>query len=82
MFASFLKETLRDDNIQISDPKDPGKFKTISVEELLRKGDVDTSLLQLWLTSMANNPDTLLQVFDKVVKVAKDKKRIKVIQKV
>lgn len=61
--------------------KPTGKMKTVSIEQVIKKAPKDVSLAQRWVTSMADNPDALLQIFDKVVKIAKDEKRQKVIQK-
>ena len=78
-FIEFLKPFVGE-NITIADKDNPGKFKTVALENLVKEGGVDTTFMQYWLSSMADNPDTMLQIFDKIVKIAKDEKRIRTIE--
>lgn len=84
-FLEYLKPFIGENiTIRDTDPvtgKPIGKMKTVSIAEVLKKSPKDVSLAQRWLTSMADNPDALLQIFDKIVKMAKDEKRLKVIEK-
>lgn len=78
LFAKFLAQFIGD-TVEIADPDNPGKFKKVSIEELMKKSDVDLSWAQRFLATMADTPDTLLQAFDKIIKDAKHQKRLKVI---
>lgn len=85
-FLEFLKPFVGE-NIKIReiDPKTnkfTGKMKTVSIAKVLTESSKDISLAQKWLSSVADNPDAFLQIFDYVVKKAKDEKRQRVITKV
>ena len=56
-----------------------GKMVKTTIEHIIKNSDSDVTLLQQWLTSMADNPDILLQMFDKVYKTKIHEKRSKVI---
>lgn len=79
-FLEFLKPFVGE-NIIIADESRPGKFKTVSIKSIIESSKSDVTLMQRWFTSMADNPDALLQIFDKVVKRQKDEHRIKTIEK-
>lgn len=64
----FMGETM-----QVSDGK--GGLTTITIRELVQKSGRDITTMQRWFTTMADNPDGLLQAFDKVVKVQKNEQR-------
>lgn len=72
--ASFIGET-----VEVADPNNPGKFKRISIEELIKDADVDITWMQKMLATMADVPNTLLQAFDKIIKDKKHQKRVKTI---
>lgn len=78
LFAKFLAQFIGD-TLEIADPDNPGKFKKVTVEDLMKESDVDLSWAQRWLATMADTPDTLLQAFDKIIKDAKHQKNLKVI---
>lgn len=59
---------------------DDGSIKPL--EEVLTDNDFDISEFDRWLTSMGNSSSILLQLFDKAVKNAKDKIRLKTIHNV
>lgn len=85
-FLEFLKPFVGE-NIKIRDidPKTnkfTGKMKTVSIAKVLKESPKDITLAQRWLSSVADNPDAFLQIFDYVVKKTKDMKRQKVIAKV
>lgn len=79
-FLNFLKPFVGE-NIKIADPKNKGKMKIVSIKTILQESASDISMMQRYFSSMADNPDGVLQIFDKVVKRAKDEKRIRVIEK-
>jgi hypothetical protein len=79
-FVEFLKPFVGE-NISIKDPNNPGKLKKVSIKSVIESSQSDVTTLQAWLTTMADNPDGLLQIFDKVVKIKKDEKRLNVINK-
>lgn len=84
-FLEFLKPFVGE-NIKIRDidPKTnkfTGKMKTVSIAKVLKESSKDVSFAQKWLSSVADNPDAFLQIFDHIVKQAKDIKRQKVIEK-
>ena len=79
-FLEFLKPFVGE-NIRIADENRPGKFKTVSIRSILESSKSDVTLMQRWFTSIADNPDALLQIFDKVVKRQKDEHRIRTIEK-
>ena len=84
-FLEFLKPFVGE-NIKIRDidPKTnkfTGKMKTVSIATVLKESSKDVSLAQKWFSSVADNPDAFLQIFDHVVKKTKDIKRQKVIAK-
>ena len=57
-----------------------GKLVRTSIRDVLEKAPKDSNLVQTFFVSAANNPDTLLQMFDKVVKLSNDEKRRQVIE--
>lgn len=76
-FVTFLKPFVGE-NIKIVDEK--GKVQTVPISKIIQESKGDVTLMQRWFTSMADNPDALLQVFDYVVKKAKDLHRTKTIE--
>ena len=76
-FAEFLKPFLGE-NIVVPFGEYAGTV--MSVEALLKTAHSDISFMDRWLDSMADSSDTLLQLFDSVVKKAKDIARIKTIK--
>lgn len=79
LFAKFLSQYIGE-TIEVADPDNKGKFKTITVDQLLKESDVDINWAQKMLNTMADAPNTLLQAFDQVYKQEKHKKRLKVIE--
>lgn len=82
-FVEFLKPFIGD-NITIVEGggwKTKGTDKEVSIEKILKESPTDVTMLQRFFNSIADNPNALLQVFDKVIKIAKDEKRQKVIAK-
>lgn len=77
MFAEFLRPFFGDDIVV---PFGRDKNKVISVESLLRQSDRDISFSDRWLDSMADSSDLLLQLFDAVVKRARDTARVKFLE--
>lgn len=81
-FVEFLKPFIGE-NIEIREMDKNGRFtgkmKVVSVREVVEQSSSDVTLAQRWLTSMADNPDAMLQIFDFVVKKKKDEKRRNVI---
>lgn len=75
-FVEFLKPFVGE-SIMVRN-KD-GKMVKTTIEHIIKNSDSDVTLLQQWLTSMADNPDILLQMFDKVYKIKIHEKRSKVI---
>lgn len=75
-FGNFLKPFMGN-NIVI--PFGENKGKTIAVEELIKEANSDITFMDRWLDSMADSSDTLLQLFDKAVKQAKDNARMQTI---
>lgn len=75
-FAEFLKPFFGD---EITVPFGKNAGTTISVESLLSEAQSDISFMDRWLDSMADSSDLLLQLFDTVVKKAKDSARLKTI---
>lgn len=75
-FAEFLKPFFGDE-VVIPFGKNAGT--TISIESLLSEAQSDISFMDRWLDSMADSSDLLLQLFDTVVKKAKDSARLKTI---
>lgn len=65
-FVDFVKLYVNEDDIMIKN-KDGELVKT-SIEYVLKNAASDTTFLQYWLTSMADNPDILLQIFNKIYK--------------
>lgn len=79
-FLNFLKPFVGE-NIKITDPNNKGKLMTVSIREVLENKTGDVTIMQRWFSSMADNPDALLQIFDKVVKIQKDAARLRTIEK-
>lgn len=84
-FADYLKDFVGD-NIKVREVDEKsGKFTDrmieVSIESLIRKAPKDATIAQRWLTTMADNPDAFLQIYAKVVGIAKHEKRLKVISK-
>ncbi len=78
-FIKFLKPFVGE-NIKIVDPK-TGEEKEVAIAKVLSESPSDVSFMQQYFSTMADNPNAVLQIFDKVVKIAKDKKRQRVIEK-
>lgn len=75
-FADFLKPFISENILQV-------KLQEAGVEtleELLEKSQKDISFFDLWLDSMAESSDFILQVLDDVVKKQKDSIRLKTIK--
>lgn len=73
MFVEFLKPFWGEDLII---PFGKNKGKKITLEDLVRHADKDISFTDRWLDSMSASSDLLLQMFDAVVKKAKDNTRL------
>lgn len=71
-FAEFLSPFLGE-NIKVPFGKYAGTV--ISVEQLLKEAQQDISIMDMWLDSMADSSDVLLQLIDAAVKSAKDEAR-------
>ena len=78
-FVKFLKPFIGE-NIKIVDPK-TGEEKEVAIAKILSESPSDVTFMQQYFSTMADNPNAALQVFDKVVKIVKDKKRQRVIEK-
>lgn len=78
-FVKFLKPFVGE-NIKIVDTK-TGEEKEIAIAKALTEAPSDVTFMQQYFSTMADNPNAALQIFDKVVKIAKDKKRQRVIEK-
>lgn len=76
-FVAFLMPFMGE-TMEISDGK--GGLKTVSLKEVVEKSGRDITTLQRLFTTMADNPDGLLQAFDKVVKVQKAEQRLNTIE--
>lgn len=82
LFLEFLKPFVGESITIYVKENGKGRVpKQVSIKELMETAEGDVTFLQRWLNSMADNPNALLQIFDKVVKIAKDEKRLKVISK-
>lgn len=75
-FVAFLTPFMGE-TMEISDGK--GGLKTVTLREVVEKSGRDITTLQRLFTTMADNPDGLLQAFDKVVKVQKNEQRLNTI---
>lgn len=71
-FIEFLKPFIGQ-NIKVPFGKDKGKV--ISIEELMERAPGDISFMDMWLDSMADSADTMLQLFNSVVQKANDTAR-------
>lgn len=78
-FIKFLKPFVGE-NIKIVDHK-TGEEREVAISKVLSESPSDVSFMQQYFSTMADNPNATLQIFDKVVKIAKDKKRQRVIEK-
>lgn len=76
-FVAFLMPFMGE-TMEISDGK--GGLKTVSLKEVVEKSGRDITTLQRLFTTMADNPDGLLQAFDKVVKIQKAEQRLNTIE--
>ena len=76
-FVSFLVPFMGE-TMEISDGK--GGLKTVPLKEVVEKSGRDITMMQRLFTTMADNPDGLLQAFDKVVKVQKAEQRLNTIE--
>lgn len=78
-FVKFLKPFVGE-NIKVVD-QETGEEKEIAIAKALTESPSDVTFMQQYFSTMADNPNAALQIFDKVVKIAKDKKRQRVIEK-
>ena len=76
-FVAFLTPFMGE-TMEISDGK--GGLKEVSIKEVVEKSGRDITTMQRLFTTMADNPDGLLQAFDKVVKVQKNEQRLNTIE--
>lgn len=76
-FIEFLRPFLGQ-NIKVPFGKDKGKV--ISIDELIKRAPGDISFMDMWLDSMADSADTMLQLFASVVQKANDAARENSIQ--
>ena len=83
-FLEFLKPFVGENIKIIEDRKGwagRGTDREVSIEYVLKNAPSDVTMMQKLFNSIADNPNALLQIFDKVIKKAKDEKRLKVIEK-
>lgn len=78
-FAAFLTPFF---GKEVVVPWGKNKGKVMTVESLLDEADSDIGFMDLWLDSMANSSDLILQLFDAAVKAAKDKARLKALERI
>lgn len=76
-FLEFLKPFIGE-NIKLKD--DNGIYREFSIAKLIEEASYDTNIITTYFSSMADNPNALLQVYDKIVKRQKDIHRIKTIE--
>lgn len=57
------------------------RMQLVNVESILDSAPKDVSWIQRWLTSAADNPDTFIQTYAKIVSDQKHKQRLTVIEK-
>lgn len=76
-FAEFLKPFFGE---EITVPIGKKAGEKITIESLLWEASGDISFVDLWLDSMANSSDLLLQTFDAAVKDRNDKARLESIE--
>lgn len=77
-FVDFVKLYVNEDDIMIKN-KD-GKLVKTSIEYVIKNAASDTTSLQYWLTTMADNPDILLQIFNKIYKKQITEKNLNTIE--
>lgn len=78
-FIKFLETWMGSKTVEVADPDNPGRFKTITIEELVNNMDVDLDWADKMLATMADTPDTLLQILDSIIKKVKHEKRLSMI---
>lgn len=72
LFIQYIEETLGKETVDFI-KKECGGEKAI--EALLMGSPNDISMMDLWLDSMRDSSNTMLQIFDRLVKTANDKAR-------
>lgn len=72
-FASFLEEFYGSTEMAVSDRD--GGLKKITIRDMLKRSDKDITLSQKLFTTMANNPDGVLQLFDAIVRAQRNIQR-------
>ena len=78
-FAKFMEPFIGTE-VKIPDPKKPGKYKTVPIEAYIEGDMKDIGLFATWLSTMADQPNLFLQMFDKVYKNKITEKRLKSIE--
>lgn len=78
-FIKFVQPFIGE-NIKIVD-SETGEEREVAIAKVLSESPGDVSFMQQYFSTMADNPNATLQIFDKIVKIAKDKKRQRVIEK-
>lgn len=76
-FINFIRP-ITGDTVLIPDPYHKGQMKSVSVEEAFERG-IDPGSIVTWVNSMADSPDIVLQILDKVYKNAVDNNRQRLI---
>jgi len=77
LFADFLKLYVGD---SISVPLGNNKDKTYTINQLLTMAETDIGFFDRWLDSMADSSEPILKIFDHVVKISKNKARLRTIE--
>lgn len=67
-FAKFISDFTGNDIIEFM--RD-GEKKQVSVKEMLDASDSDISMVDMWLDSMADSSDPIIQIYDNIVKKQK-----------
>lgn len=71
-FVAFIKPFIGD-TLEISDGN--GGLKKVSIEHVVKHADRDISTIEHLFTTIADNPDGLIKIFGKIVKVQKSLQR-------
>jgi hypothetical protein len=77
-FINFIKPIVGE-TIRIPNPEDRSKMMEVPLSRVLERAEYDSTFMQAYFTTLADNPDAFLQIIDKVYKRAMDLKRLKAI---
>lgn len=80
-FSDFIGNNIKIREVNEETGEFTGKLVEVSLDKVLSEAPKDTTLIQRWVTTMADNPDAYMQIYDHIFQKKKHEKRLKMIDK-